>query len=231
MKKKRMMIGLGLIVILSVIAFFIFYTKLHFRNMALMQWLRDPKAHQEWKVIGGERCRNSVFIIPSDGYIGYLWGDSFRPFHQHQGIDIFSGTAYGVTPVFAAYDGYLTRLEGWKSSLIIRIPEDPLQPDRQIWIYMTHLADSAGNSLIDARFPAGSEEIPVRTGDLLGYQGNYSGNPGNPVGVHLHFSIVNDDGSGNFLNELEIKNTLDPSPYFNLELNGAKNSGKIPVCH
>ncbi len=67
-------------------------------------------------------------------------------------------------------------------------------------------------------------------GTLLGYQGNYSGTAGNPTGVHLHFSIVLDDGEGRFLNELEISNTLDPSPYFNLALNEKDNPGDIPGC-
>jgi polysaccharide pyruvyl transferase WcaK-like protein len=48
------------------------------------------------------------------------------------------------------------------------------------------------------------------------------------VGVHLHFSIVRDDGSGKYLNELEINNTLDPSLYFGLNLN-AKNAPALPV--
>ena len=55
----------------------------------------------------------------------------------------------------------------------------------------------------------------MSAGTFLGYQGNFSGTPGNPTGVHLHFSIVMDDGEGGFLNELKIRNTLDPSPYFN----------------
>jgi hypothetical protein len=70
----------------------------------------------------------------------------------------------------------------------------------------------------------------VPAGTLLGYQGNYSGDPNNPVGVHLHFSIVRDDGSGKFLNELKIANTLDPSLYFNMSLNANVNRDKIPVC-
>jgi peptidoglycan LD-endopeptidase LytH len=72
--------------------------------------------------------------------------------------------------------------------------------------------------------------VLVKSGTLLGYQGNYSGTPNNPVGVHLHFSIVKDNGSGHFLNELEIRNTLDPSLYFNLPLNGKQNKDVIPVC-
>jgi peptidoglycan LD-endopeptidase LytH len=58
---------------------------------------------------------------------------------------------WSQSPVVAAYDGYLTRSPDWKSSLIIRIPNDPLQPNRQIWIYYTHLADANGASLIDQK--------------------------------------------------------------------------------
>lgn len=118
----------------------------------------------------------------------------------------------------------------WKSSVIIRVPSDPLKPDRQIWIYYTHMADPSGDSFISQDFPPGVEEVFVRAGTLLGYQGNYSGTPGTPTGVHLHFSIVKDDGNGQFLNELEIKNTLDPSPYFGMALNASENSNLIPTC-
>jgi murein DD-endopeptidase MepM/ murein hydrolase activator NlpD len=74
------------------------------------------------------------------------------------------------------------------------------------------------------------QDIFVQEGTLLGFQGNYSGTPGNPTGVHLHFSIVKDDGRGHYLNELEISNTLDPSPYFGLALDASVNPNNIPIC-
>ncbi len=201
------------------------------RNRKVVSWIRNPQDHPDWLVAALTRCNSSTpFLFPTDGYIGYLWGDSFRPGHHHQGIDIFTRESAGETPVFAAYDGFLTRLPSWKSSLIIRIPQDPLHPGRQIWIYYTHLADIDGNSYINPSFPSGSIELPVEEGTLLGYQGNFSVTPGHPVGVHLHFSIVLDDGQGTFLNELNIKNTLDPSPYFDLQLNGHTNKDSVPFC-
>jgi hypothetical protein len=135
-----------------------------------------------------------------------------------------------VTRVVSAYPGYLTRLPAWKSTVIVRVPEDPLQPGRQIWLYYTHMADKEGNSFVSAEFPPGTSEVPVDVGTFLGYQGDYSGDPGNPVGVHLHFSIVQDDGTGKFKNELEIRNTLDPSPYLGLPLNESENKDQIPLC-
>ena len=176
------------------------------------------------------RCGDAPFILPTSGLIGFLWDDSFRLGHHHQGIDIFAGTAPGKTSVYAAYPGYLSRLSGWKSSLIIRIPSDPLHPGQQIWTYYTHLADASGSSLIAETFPPGTTEVYVSEGTFLGYQGNFSGTPGNPTGVHLHFSIVKDDGKGRFLNELDINNTLDPSPYFGMSLNAKKNRVDIPLC-
>jgi len=200
------------------------------RYVRVIEWIRNANSHPEWAVSALDSCDNAPFIFPTDGYIGFLWGDSFRPGHSHQGVDIFSGTKTGVTPVVAAYNGYLTRMPDWKASIIIRIPNDPLNPERQIWSYYTHMADELGNSYIVDQFPPGTSESFVKAGTLLGYQGNYSGSPGNPTGIHLHFSIVKDDGSGRFLNELEIKNTIDPSPYFNLDLNAKTNRDVIPVC-
>jgi hypothetical protein len=178
----------------------------------------------------GIRCGDAPFYFPTDGLIGFIWDDSFRPGHRHSGLDIFSGTDVGVNSIFAAYPGYLTRQSDWKSTVIIRVPQDPLQPGRQIWVYYTHMADAQGNSFVSEQFPMGTSEVFVEAGTYLGKMGNYSGDPANPVGVHLHISVVKDDGMGNFTNELDINNTYDPSPYFGLPLNANKNRDTIPFC-
>ena len=200
------------------------------RTLHVMQFLRSPQDYPDWSMKAGVQCGEAPFIFPSDGFIGYLWDDTFQAGHRHQGLDIFGGADPGKVEVRAAYAGYLTRLSGWKSAVIVRIPEDPLQPGRQIWTYYAHMADPDGNSFIAADFPAGTTEKPIKAGTLLGYQGDYSGDPLNPTGVHLHFSIVRDDGTGHFRNELDIANTLDPSPYFGLNLNANANTGEIPLC-
>lgn len=200
------------------------------RTPYVLTYLRDPADNRQYVIPAGTRCGNAPFIFPTTGMVGYLWGDSFRPGHHHQGIDIFAGTDVDVTPVISAYPGYLTRLPEWKASLIVRVPSDPLSPGRQIWLYYTHMADSSGNSFISADFPPGTQEKYVDAGVVLGRQGNYSGDPNNPVGVHLHFSVVQDDGSGHFKNELDINNTYDPSPYLGLPLNAGLNPDKIPTC-
>lgn len=219
-----------LIVVALVAAYFLFLDPAgsRGRTVYVVQFIRDPQDHADWMIPALSQCADAPFLFPTTGFIGYLWDDSFKPGHRHQGIDIFAGTDIGLTPVYAAYDGYLTREDSWVSTVIIRIPSDPLHPSQQIWTYYTHMADAAGNSFVSPQFPAGSHEIFVKAGTLLGYQGNYSGDPANPVGVHLHFSIVRDNGQGSYTNELEIANTLDPSPYLGLPLNAA-DSPQLPI--
>lgn len=201
------------------------------RSSRVMGWIRDPQEHPDWAVHAGFRCQpGAPFVMPTDGFIGYLWDDSFRPGHRHTGLDIFGGTDAGMTPIVAAYPGYLTRLPEWKSAVIVRVPADPLDPSRQIWLYYTHMADPGGNSFISSDFPAGTVEKYIETGTFLGYQGNYTGDVTNPSGVHLHFSIVLSDAEGNFLNELEIRNTVDPSPYFGIPLNAKTAPDEVVVC-
>ncbi|MCC7117594.1 MAG: hypothetical protein IT310_03630 [Anaerolineales bacterium] len=200
------------------------------RTDQILAWFYDETSLAEYRMKTGAVCGDAPFRFPTDGLIGFIWDDSFRPGHRHSGIDIFGGTGPGVVSIYTAYPGYLTRQADWKSSVIVRAPQDPLKADRQIWVYYTHMADAQGNSFISDQFPPGTSEVFVEAGTYLGLMGNYSGNPAAPVGVHLHVSVVKDDGLGNFTNELDIRNTYDPSPYFGLPLNANENSDTIPFC-
>lgn len=230
MKRLMLILLSALIVVALVVSYFVFLDPSSSRNrtLAVVKFIRNPEQHADWVMPALSQCNDAPFLFPSSGFIGYLWDDTFKPGHRHQGIDIFAGTDVGITPVYAVYDGYLTREDGWVSTVIIRIPSDPLHPSQQIWTYYTHMADAAGNSFVSAEFPAGTHEIFVKAGTLLGYQGNYSGDPDNPTGVHLHFSVVRDDGNGKYTNELEIANTYDPSAYLGLPLNASDNP-RLPI--
>jgi murein DD-endopeptidase MepM/ murein hydrolase activator NlpD len=228
---KRWLFALGLVFILvgGYFAYPWLRTRLG-RARRLGEWLNNSAAHPDWAIQAGERCNSAPFVMPTSGFVGFIWDDSFRPGNRHQGIDIFGGGGPGKVPVLAAYDGYLTRLPGWKATVIIRVSEDPLLSGRQIWTYYTHMADNSGGSFVSPEFPPGAAEVFIKAGTFLGYQGDFSGDPDNPVGVHLHFSIVQDDGRGGFLNELKIENTLDPTPYLGLILNAGQNPNGIVTC-
>ena len=232
MKKLVLFVGgLGfLLVLMAGIYYFVIRADTSSRSANVMEWIKHPLDHPDWSIKTKERCPEAVFSMPTSGFIGFLWDDSFRPGHRHTGLDIFSGTEPGITPVFAAVDGYLTRESDWVSTIIIRIPQDPLNPKQQIWTYYTHMADKDGRSFIEPTFPPGTIEVFVEAGTLLGYQGNFSGTAGSPTGNHIHFSIVKDDESGKYLNELEIENTIDPSQYFQISLNAKNQPAEIPVC-
>jgi murein DD-endopeptidase MepM/ murein hydrolase activator NlpD len=224
---------LGVVVVGGIIYIYLDVNPPAARMARLRTYWEDPSQHEDWIIHAGERCGDAPFLMPTDGYIGFLWGDSFRPGHKHQGLDIFGPSGpggLGETPVVAAYDGYLSRDTGWRSAVILRIPQDPLMPARQIWLYYTHMADPEGNSFIAPEFPPGTTEKYVPAGTLLGYQGNYSADPNNPTGLHLHFSIVRDNGQGQFLNELQIMNTLDPSPYLGFDVSAAGLGAGIAQC-
>lgn len=231
--KGKLPIAVVTILLLALAAglYYYFTSYIQSGRWALYAEIRtNPETFGQYAIQPGTRCSNAPFAFPTRGVILGLWNQSYHIGHHHTGIDIFSGSEPGLTPVYAAYPGYLTRLPDWQASVIIRIPSDPLDPGRQIWTYYTHLANEDGESFISSEFPAGTSERFVEAGTFLGYMGDFSGNPGNPTGLHLHFSVVKDDGEGHFLNELNIRNTYDPSPYFKLSLNHKQNPDNIPLC-
>lgn len=206
------------------------------QNQEIMRWaFGDSAERAELTTVMRETCPNAPFVLPTDGFIGLLFGDPRGPYsrlRRHQGIDIFTDQKPGTQPVYAAYDGYLTRERDWVSTVILRVPEDPLDPSRQIWLYYTHMADEKGNDFIEDAFPRGTSEFFVEQGTLLGYVGNYDGNAPSRIWTHLHFSIVRDDGNGHYLGELDINNTLDPSAYLGLPVHYscAPQSSADMVC-
>lgn len=201
------------------------------RGRQFIRWAQGDEASRADLVITQrESCPGAPFILPADGFIGLLYADPNGPYSAaapHQGIDIFSNTEPGLTPVYAAYSGYITREDDWRSTLIQRVADDPLNPGSQVWLYYTHMADEDGNDFIIDALPPGTREVFVEQGTLLGYTGNYNGNSLRDVWVHLHFSIVKDDGNGRYTNELDFDNSIDPSPYLGLPVNFACSAQSI----
>jgi len=221
-KHKRVLLIILMLILLSVSIGYFTYRQLQSNsNDYIAQWFRDPQARPQLTTDRAAPCPDAPFLLPSSGFIGLLWRDPARPYNllrRHTGIDIFGDGATGEVPVVAAYEGYLTRMDDWRSTVIIR-HDDPLQPGRTIWTYYTHMADRSGErSFVAEAFPPGTHEVFVEQGTLLGYQGTFSGS-GPPVGLHVHMSIVTSDEDGTFKNEAVLDNTLDPSPYFGLSLN------------
>ncbi len=204
----------------------------------LRSWIDDPAAYLAWRLDAGTRCGEAPMLLPTSGMVGYGRGDRVRPGPLHSGLDIFSPDGLlGVTPIVAAYDGFLTREADWKSTVIIRHPDFPselglVDTGDTIWTYYTHMASVDGETVyIEPDFPPGTYEQPIAAGTLLGYQGRWSGDPGAPTGLHLHFSIVRStqtaaDGVPGFLDETQIEHTYDPLPFLGL----TPDAAGVPVC-
>lgn len=132
------------------------------------RWFNDDSARAELITPQlNEPCGDAPFLLPTSGLIGLLWNDPAGPytvFRRHSGIDIFGNGELGTIPVYAAYDGYLTRADDWISAVIIQ-HEDPFQTGRTIWTYYTHMADGDGKSFIADEFPQGTRGKFVQRGD------------------------------------------------------------------
>lgn len=225
-RRWRILIGIGGLGLASLAGYgaLTFYSRSQSNSPAAIgRWFGDRSARPALMTRTNQQpCPGAPFILPSDGFIGLLWQDPAGPynlFNRHSGIDIFGDGRPGEVPVYAAYDGWLTRLADWRATVIIR-HDDPLQPGRIIWTYYTHMASEDGSmSYVADDFPPDTREMPVKQRTLLGYQGEYSGNTLRPVGLHVHFSIVQSEPDGSFKNESRVGNTLDPSPYLGMNVN------------
>lgn len=233
-QKIMLFVTLSALVLAGIGGFFVYYYFVGAdskSNDTIYQWLREPESRPDLFTDNQARCGDAPFLLPSAGFIGLLYEDDARPYNRwrrHTGIDIFGDGELGTVPIVAAYDGYLTRLDNWFSTVIIR-HDDPLQAGRTIWTYYTHMGNNNnGESYVSEQFPAGTSDVFVEQGTLLGYQGDFSGT-GPKVAQHLHFSIVLSDENGDFLSEAYLKNTLDPSPYFGLPLTVHNAGNKRPI--
>ena len=226
MKRRYWWLIVGGLLVLAVVGYGIIalYSRSQSNSIPpIRSWFNDHSVRPDLITIRNQQpCPGAPFILPSDGFIGLIWHDPVGPYNilnRHSGIDIFGDGQPGEIAIHAAYDGWLTRLADWRSTVIIR-HDDPLEAGRVIWTYYTHMASEDGSeSYIAADFPPDTHDMPVEQGTLIGYQGTFSGNPQNSVGLHVHFSIVLSESDGSFKNEARADNTLDPSPYLGMDVN------------
>jgi len=122
MPKKILIFSIPFVMLATAGIYLYFNYGRNARTVEVFQWFSDPTSRPELMMTIGTQCNNAPFIFPTNGLIGFIWDDSFRPGHRHSGIDIFAGTEVGVTPIVAAYPGYLTRQADWISTVIIRVP-------------------------------------------------------------------------------------------------------------
>lgn len=157
-----------------------------------------------------EACPGAPWRLPSSGVLGVQWKEG--------GLNFYGWGSPGTVPVFAVADGLLTRLPGWVDAVAI-LHDDPLRSGEKIWSFYAGMAGADGiASLVEQDFPPGVAGIPVKDGQLLGYQGTWSGRANWPIWGHVRFSVVQAAGQGAFPEDLSPEKFLDPSLYLGMNI-------------
>ena len=155
-------------------------------------------------------CPGAAWQLPGDGSRGVQWRDG--------GLDFFGQGQQGQIPVYAVADGLLTRQAGWVDAVVI-LQDDPLHPGAKIWTYYGDMGAVNGtDSYVAQGFPPGTTSMPVKAGQLIGYQGPWSGKIQWPTWVHVHFAVISAAGQGAFPATLSPADFIDPTSYLNLAL-------------
>jgi hypothetical protein len=164
-------------------------------------------------------CPSAPWQLPTNAEMGVQGRES--------GLDFFGQGNENSVPVYAVADGLLTRLSHWENAVAIQ-HDDPLRPGEKVWTYYAHMASaSSTESYIVPGFPAGSANVSVKAGQLLGYQGRWSERAQTMVTtwVHLRFAVVRATEDDRFPDGIGPGDILDPSPYLGIMLKTERGHG------
>ncbi len=152
-------------------------------------------------------CTGSTWRLPNDAATGVIW--------RMEGLNFYG---YGArVPVYAVADGLLTRQADWFDTVVI-LHDDPLDPGQQVWsLYSDMGAADGSTSYVSEDFPPGATNVPVKAGQIIGYQGTWNGRFGWATWKHVLFAVIRADGA-DFPVEVTAENVLDPRPYLSLDL-------------
>lgn len=154
-------------------------------------------------------CPGAAWQLPNNSSTGVLWNQN--------GLNFYGWGQEGKVPVYAAADGLLTRNEDWFDTVAI-LHDDPLNPGQQVWSIYSNMGGSDGfTSFVAEDFPPGVTNVPVKAGQIVGYQGTWNGRPGWATWMHVLFAVLRAD-SADFPAEVTPEMVLDPRPYIGIEL-------------
>lgn len=168
-------------------------------------------------------CPDAPWQLPTSSALGMMRLDTFELGFMGEGYE-------NSVPVYAVADGLLLRRPNWNDAVAIQ-HDDPVRQGEKVWSFYGGMASGSGDSsFVVSEFPADSLDVPVKAGQLLGYQGMWSGEQDTPIWVHLHFAVVQTQEDGSFPavtdglisegesepNESERKYVIDPIQYLGI---------------
>lgn len=133
---------------------------------------------------------DSGWMTPTRGALGAFW--------YAREVFIAGGQDWNTTPVYAVADGLLYRFWGWSGAVSVQ-HDDPLNPGEKVWTFYGSMRNpwNENEQYISDKFPIGARAVPIRQGELIGYQGAVS-LPGVDTRSRLHFAVVPADEDGFF---------------------------------
>ena len=180
-------------------------------DMRVHTLLFEPKDTDNFVYPNNLECPDRPFKLPTQANMGMFWKDA----------QLFMlGSGSREIPVYAVADGLLFQFPEWNTSVAIK-HEDPLNPNTIIWSFYGDLAPAFDDSKpnIEKQFIQ-AEGIPVKAGDLIGYQGRWL-SPFQQTWVHLRFALLPSDSAGAF------PEAFLPIEDFNADLPGIEEQKRL----
>lgn len=156
----------------------------------------------------------SSFVLPIESYNGFAgtYGE-LRGNHFHCGLDMRTAGVTGKK-IYAADEGYVSRItvSAWGFGNMIEVTHPSgyrtiyghllrFAPKYQKLVRDKQYREKSWNQAID--FP--KDSLPVKKGEMIAYSGN-SGSSGGP---HLHFEVLDEEGTPVNLQLTDIYNLSD----------------------
>jgi hypothetical protein len=175
-------------------------------------WVYVPRQSLLTSVVAPtpEKCVNAPWRLPSDAQYGVRW--NFGAYD----LQFLGRGNQGKVPVVAVADGLVTRRADWDNMVAVQ-HDDPLKPGKKIWsLYFGMASEQGAQSYISEQFPKGTVAKPIKTGEVIGQQGMFSGQAFS-MWLNVAFGVVEAKPNGNLPDDV-LGSTVDPGPYLGLEL-------------
>ena len=158
--------------------------------------------------VSTQACPGASWRLPVSGVLDVQ--------RDELGLNFYGQGNEGAVPVYAVADGRLTRWPDWLDAVAIQ-HDDARQPGNKVWSYYSNMMNGNGtDSYVAPEFPQGTVSMPVRAGQLLGYQGRWSGRPNWPGWMRVHLAVIKATDQETFPSPLTPDSILDPLPYLGL---------------